>query len=363
MKIGILTFHRAWNYGAVLQCYALQELLKESGNKVAVINYKQPWTESICKIFDYKKLKNAFFHPRFFCNYLFQAGDRSCQKKIYNDFVTRHLNTTQECDANSIPSDFDLYIIGSDQLWGLNCLGGKLDRVYMGDFTHRSDARVVGYAISSNKDSLDTIGADNLIKYASNFNALSFREKSLGDYFEKLTSIKVHIDLDPTLLSGSQMWDSIVDEKYSKQKYLVVYQVRRNNELLQKAKRIAKENGWKVVDMSSMRYSVESFVSLIKYSQCVITSSFHATVFSLIFRKRFYAVKLNDGLDARYVDLLNSIEAGGAIVDISFKPSVPPLLDYDNIFQSLERIRRPSIDYLKDWTEKIVTDSIYYAQS
>lgn len=353
MKIGILTFHRAWNYGAVLQCYALQELLKDFGNDVAVINYKQPWTESICKIFDYKKLKKDVLHPRYFCNYIFQTGDRLCQKKIYKDFVSRYLNTTHECDANNIPAEYDVYIIGSDQLWGLNCLGGKLDGVYMGDFTHREDAKVIGYAISSNKESLDTIGVDNIKKYAALFNSLSFREKTLSDYFEILTSIKVRVDLDPTLLSDSQMWDSLVDDKYSKQKYLVVYQVRRSKDLLLKAKRIAKENNWKIVDMSNMRYTVEAFVSLIKYAQCIITSSFHATVFSLIFRKRFYAVKLNDGLDARYVDLLNSINAGEAIVDISFEPSLPPELDYDNIFLSLKKIRKPSIDYLKHWTETI----------
>ena len=57
MKIGILTFHRAHNYGAVLQCYALQEVLKGMGHDVEVIDYRQKWTEEVYKPFSLTVMK------------------------------------------------------------------------------------------------------------------------------------------------------------------------------------------------------------------------------------------------------------------------------------------------------------------
>ena len=59
MKVGILTFHRAHNYGAVLQCYALQETLKRMGHDVQVIDYAQPWIEEFYKLFSRSMYRSA----------------------------------------------------------------------------------------------------------------------------------------------------------------------------------------------------------------------------------------------------------------------------------------------------------------
>ena len=86
------------------------------------------------------------------------------------------------------------------------------------------------------------------------------------------------------------------------------------------------EKSTEIIDLSSMTYSIEDFISAIKYAKCVFSTSFHAVVFSLLMETPCYAVRLGDGFDVRYVDLLMNVGLEKEIVDIDF---VPKSLDID----------------------------------
>ena len=76
MKVGILTFHRALNYGAVLQSYALQQVLKDLGYDACIIDYKQKHIEKIYKVFDFEYFLSLFCHPYALYLYLKNINNR-----------------------------------------------------------------------------------------------------------------------------------------------------------------------------------------------------------------------------------------------------------------------------------------------
>lgn len=336
MKIGIITVHRACNYGSVLQCYALQEYLKSLGHDAWVIDYRQKWTEAVYKPFSlyyiWHFIKKYDIHAiiGYWRTRKERKYDLKIANKIFSSFCSKNLHLTNPC-RHRIPQNFDAYIIGSDQLWSYQCIGGE-DKIYMGQFKRPSGSKLIGYAISSSTDSLYKIGSEKLKQVLSNFDKISLRERSNSSIVERLTGISLPITIDPTILADESIWDSMVNaEKWSKRNYIVTYQARpvagNPNYLRDKASiMVLQEQNTEIIDLSSMTYSVEDFISAIKYAKFVFTTSFHAVVFSLLMETPCYAVRLNDGLDVRYVDLLNNVGLEKELVDIDF---VPNSLDID----------------------------------
>lgn len=346
-RIGIITYHRAHNYGAVLQCYALQQVLIELGYDACVIDFRQLFTERFYKLFSLRYFLSILCKPNILLHYLIDIKKRFLRRIIFRSFVDKYLLTTSAC-SKKIPKDFDLYLIGSDQMWGLHCTNG-IEPVFFGDFDHSSSVRIIGYAISTNFSSLECIGEAKLKKYVRNFSQLSFREEVICRKVEDMTGIKGRVDVDPTLLTSASTWDALIDCKWKNERYVLIYQIRYPQEkdlLLMKAKVLAKILDCKVIDLSSMTYSLEDFVSLFKYALYVVTTSFHATAFSIIFERPLYAVKLNDGHDGRYENLLKAIGGEQMLVEQNFIPSIKNV-DYSSIKCNLNRIKAYSIDYLK----------------
>lgn len=356
MKIGILTFHRALNYGAVLQCYALQSYLKSLGHDVSVIDYRQPWTESLRKVISMGKMKQLVRHPKALMIYLINSIKRKKSldkiKVFFGDFVGKYLNVKDTCvGRNDFPSNYDCYIIGSDQLWGRSCLGGKFDDFYLGKIPHKGNSKIVGYAISSTEDSISSIRPDSLSQIVNGFSSLSFRERKVADIVGRATNNNYPICIDPTLLCNQDVWEKIVDFSWEKKQYILIYEARDSvkypNILYLKAREIQKkaEDKLEIINLSTMEYSVRDFVSAFKFARCVITTSFHATVFSVIFKRPFYSVKLNDGADGRYVNLLKQLGLSAQCVSPDFIPSIPDI-DFSKIDEVLIRYRKQSLDYL-----------------
>ncbi len=352
MKVGILTFHRAHNYGAVLQCYALQEVIRSMGHDVEVIDYRQPFIEKDYKVFDFASfVRGALARPKSALDYIKRDYPvNKIAKRNFADFRDKYLTLSQVC-VNSIPTDYDTYVIGSDQLWG-NCLGGTIDPFYFGRFPHKEKSRVIGYAISSKVSALNLFGWKKLQELVCYMDSISFREQKVADLFRKNLKLDVHIDLDPTLLTTKENWRTIVDDKWSKREYVLVYYVKRgfgeyaHQELLSKAQKIAQAQNCEVIDISTKRFSVQDFVSLFAFAKCVITTSFHATAFSIIFNTPIYSMKLHDGNDDRYVHLMESLGMSKQLIEMDEEVDHVPSIDYKAINDLLAQLRKPSLDYL-----------------
>lgn len=354
MKVGIITVHRAYNYGSVLQCYALQKVLQEMGHDVWVIDYRQRWTEAVYKPFSlyyvwfFLKKKNLHAIVAYWRERKERAERLIVSKAVFEPFLG-HFRLTAPCH-NLLPQDFDVYIVGSDQLWSHSCVGGE-DNVYLGYFRRPKKSRLVGYALSAGVNSLYVLGKKRLANILENFDKISLRESSNAETVKALTGKCLPICVDPTLLTDVSMWQSMINSSWRQKKYIAVYQVRhaagQQELLLAKAQRFANELHCEVVDLSSADYSVEDFISAIKYAQYVFTTSFHATVFSILMETPCYVVKLNDGLDVRYVDLLTNLGLGEELVDADFTPK-PFQVDFQVVKSKILEYQKSSLDYLKN---------------
>ncbi len=351
MKIGIITFHRAHNYGAVLQCYALIRVLQSLGCEAEVIDYRNQHIESYYSgDFNWKylfrcllKLKRYPLKQHIKRNILIVQ-----RKRRFMSFRRHFLPSSNPVFTKEIPHDYDCYVIGSDQMWGIHCCGGY-DPVYWGEFQRPLGARLYGYAISASGDYRDHLSKEQLCQAVARFNDITFREQRIADDICSITNIRKNLALDPTLLTDSSTWTPMFRSQWQKRKYVAVYHIRKPayaKEFVQiKAVEYASAHGWEVIDLSEMDYSVEDFVSVIHYAQCVFTSSFHATVFSVIFRTPFWTFCLNDGHDGRYVDLLHALGLSSHLADRNTDLNeIPEVEDYT---EKLESLRDPSLRYLK----------------
>lgn len=358
-KIGILTFHRANNYGAVLQCYALQESLKDIGLDVKVIDYStaamiKRYTVTFNYTLFFNGIKKVNLKSVFGGLYIYIRNkiNNSSAAKLFNLFRDKYLVLSNVCELGFVPDNMDIYIIGSDQVWNLNLIGDEINKMYFGEFNRDKSSKVYGYAISGNLASIDMIGKTNLQKLSMNFEMLSFREQSMSDKVRSISGVNSRVDIDPTLLLSRTDWNKITHDRWKNERYVLLYEVRKVADskispVRLKAEAIAKQLNCKIIEIKPSKFSPTDFVSLFKYAQYVVTSSFHGTAFSIIFERELCCVKLNDGHDSRYIDLLNSLGASSFLVDRDESVSILDT-DYKDIRTNLNEIRDNSIKYLKN---------------
>ena len=343
MKIGILTFHRAHNYGAVLQCFALKEFLKELGHEVYVIDYQPGYILRNYKILRlpywfskkiHKTLIKIFTEP-------FLLPSRVRKSRGFSHFVNGHLNLLPYRGSRY---ELDLVIVGSDQIWNPEITDNKYDPVFFGI---GSQCRVVSYAASSKQVSLTESDKTVLISYLRNLESISVRESHLKKLLQPLINNDIKVVVDPSLLPSALCYERILPKCPIPRKYVLVYELIRHQYTRDFARRIASQLNCEVVEIASciMLYnhsdnivttaSPEDFLSLIKNATCVITTSFHGTAFSIKFQKNFYSIQQHSAADIRLSSLLDTIGLSERFVDpmspIDYKPvdykTANPLLD------------------------------------
>lgn len=343
MKVGILTFHRANNCGAVLQCYALQEAIKSLGHEVCIIDYRQPYIERLYSI-------RAPLYPR--STFLNRCLINLRSQFSFSRFRKKYLSVSDQVKDGIFP-ECEIYVIGSDQVWSEKCTG-EFDKVYYGYFKREVNSKVIGYSISCPVESLHKLGADKLREALLNFDKVSFRENVLQQYLSERLAIKGYMTSDPTLLMSYNFWDKIIERrkkglgKGCVLVYLYRYRIPETDlkKIKSKAFQISKQLGVSCKDLSTSLYSPEQFLSNIKDASYIITNSFHAIVFSLLFKKEFAAILSRDGLDSRYEDLIKAVNAESSLMTpdtLSYSDN----LDYSLIHRRIEEMRDQSLEFLK----------------
>lgn len=295
MKVGIVTFQRADNYGAMLQCYALWTYLKEKEPDIEVIDYRNPRIEKWYRVLPYFEKNILRWGKRIWLripDYTWmqkrRKGFSAFRKKIA--FSKKYsYSELMNCGIK-----YDLIISGSDQLFNPDTTMG-FDDVYFlmmpGNFIRSTYAVSLGDIGKKEFQSEDFLHRIEKIKY------LSVRE---DDAFKYLNSVgmKARCDVDPTFLLSSEEWEKLGDEIDVRLpgKYIVLYYVQRNDNLIKAALAIAKLRKLPILYFDyELVLPVESFfmgdqgpcgfIKIISHADCVVTSSFHASVFASIFQK------------------------------------------------------------------------------
>lgn len=356
-RVGILTFHRATNWGAMLQCYALYKSIEKLGYKVVVIDYRQPHIEYESKasreIIPLKEFRATLSKPKWWPGYLFKViPQRLATKRAKFKLINKLAYSRKAATANKIPQKYNSIVIGSDQVWANYCTNG-IDEVYYGEFPH-AKSKVIGYAISSNIDSLKENGNNKLEKLCKNFYSIAFREKEISEYLQKNIGLKSEVVLDPTLLLSREEWDKILGVSYKNEEpeYVLTYFLNENfdKEVLNKGlQSFASLHNCRILPLGDIAKSPENFINLIRNAKYIITSSFHVTVFSLIYNKQIWALRTNNGKDIRYINLLEMLGLGSQVIDYCDIDKISIMeIDYEKAYQILAKERDLSIQYLKN---------------
>ena len=354
MRIGILTFHRAHNYGAVLQCYALQRFLISLGHDAKVIDYnkKELWAF-------YNWYRKSEFDMAYRFSWKMPVRVYRLHKRIkprkdrYNKFVDFQENILKLDSVSSInDAPYDLILIGSDQVWNTTITHG-FDPFYWGTFDKPAKTKVATYAASMKKywtKEEEPIAIENLLR----LNAISVREESVGEHVKSIApQLKVTAVPDPVLLLSEKDWSDIAAEPKIKEKYAFFYQAWNSNDVLNTAKNIAKERGLKLVVLSAdvngpnsdicRSASPQEFIGWIKNADLVLTSSFHALAFSILLNKDFYAINLNVGKDDRLRNLVSLFHLEGRLINDETEASALSPFDGKEVLTDL---RNTAINYL-----------------
>lgn len=303
MKIGILTFHFARNYGATLQAYGLQEVLKSLGHEVQILDYHNQQIANRKSPFAFKQfLASPFKYIQRLVNVYY--GYRISVKQ-FKDFEKKYLNVTNAelSEKEVIEYDCDYMVVGSDQVWNPIITGGP-DPIYWG--MHKpKHAKLITYAASSGDTSLfETDAYRDVSKWLSNFSALSVREERLKDYIDKHTDNEVKVVVDPTILAGRSVLEKITAPRVFKEPYILLYHVESSPTLLKIARFLSKKYKAKIISISPQILSnqlrnrdityynatIGEMLSLIKHAECVVALSFHGTALSILYDKEFYSV-------------------------------------------------------------------------
>lgn len=306
MKIGIITFHRADNYGALLQTYALQRKFVEKGNSVDIIDYR---CTAIEKWYVYNWLpfprKNVIAWCMECISNPYVIPKKRIMSKRCSTFRDKFLHISRSYnrpeDRLTVQKAYNLIVTGSDQIWNIGITDGK-DDWYC--FKKNVDmCTIVAYGASVGNQKAFSNEIKCFKAELENYDMISTREKETKDYLDEILNKEVFCVLDPTLLVTRTEWDNLVSNSEMKidYKYIIYYDVSKNVEAEKIARDLAKKTGYKLLHFNRTLkmlfrggYVQEAgpieFLWLIKNAEYVVTSSFHATVFSIIFEKNFWVV-------------------------------------------------------------------------
>lgn len=347
MKAGILTFHRAHSYGAVLQCYALMKVLEKKGHDVEIIDYRQPYIERRYSLRQVSLLTRAWNY-NFFVDVLRIVKRTLTGGYVFRKFRHRYLKTVQSFKGNNMP-DYGMYVIGSDQVWSSECTQG-FDLTYFGKFARPKKSVLIGYSVSTTVKSLSEMDGKEFKRYLMSFNRISFRENSIAVIASQAAGTDFPVTLDPTLLLDADEWRELPGK--DREGNVVLYILHRSypgllEKMRKRGRELARRLGCGVIEIKQFNLSVENFVRTIASAKAVVTNSFHGVSFAVIFRRPLYAVSLGDTLDDRYVSLLKRIGADSHIVSPDFDTKIIK----DSLIlneQQLKSLREESFNFIPE---------------
>lgn len=338
-KIGIITmYHKSKNYGGVLQAYALQKFLNNNGFEAFQICYQKEQTNKTIGIKTHlkesgiaktliwfndrlrKRISTKIANKILGNNYKKQFNKRIENFNEFRDEIQHTSNIYTQENVKELNDIMDIFICGSDQIWK----PGVICPDYMLNFVDDKKIKI-SYAASISKTNISDKDLEYMIPYLTRFNKISVREESDVKKLSQKIKRNVSWVIDPTLLLNEEEWSSVCSNtKITNEKYLFCYLLEANSRKYKIIKKFAKNNNLKIVtipfsngdlnlkdikfgDIRATDAGPKDFLSLIKNAEMVITDSFHAAVFSNIFKTKFFVLERTEAptMNSRIVSLLN----------------------------------------------------------
>lgn len=381
-KVGVVSFTFGVNYGCDLQRYALQQACRRLGYQATelllslddLVCLKRPWSfgrlEALYKRFRRDLRAGVFFgsqrrRRRAFRNFQRRFLSRTPRFRSYEEVVKKHRNF-----------EFQAYIAGSDQIW--NPLGMRARHsydYYMLAFVP-SEKRIA-YAPSVAVSKIAEEFEPNFKRYLADFPFLSAREQEGAQELTRILNRPVERTLDPTFLLEQEDWNVLADAATidAPERYVLCYSLGNLESLLAKASRLQERLQAPILCFEDKRETERlvrrsnvsnvlfarnvgpcEFVKLIKNATCVVTDSYHGSVFSIIYRRPFFTMmrdraEKEESMNSRMNTLFSFLGLESRLFDPndeSLNANASLEWDYDAVESYLQTRREFSYAYLKN---------------
>jgi len=348
LRIGILTFHYAINYGAMMQAHGLVDYLSRAGHDVQVIDFRT----RVAKRTLLRDVARSRWRPTAMWRDLSKAI--AFQRFAHGNFKNSP-TFNQDDDLSLLNDRYDLIIAGSDQIWNIDMFG--FEPAYFLDFVDPPRTRLAAYAPSAGPVQQWGDAGPKIAELLNRFHHLSVRDQHTGKLVKEASGRDVTHVLDPTFLGD---FDTIVDDPGPPidEPYILCYYVGRPKAVHVGFDLFKKRMGMKALvvgdpspaaDVTHIAVSPERWISYFRHASFVLTSSFHGTIFSILTRTPF-AIPFRSDSMTRQVDLLSRIGLTDRIVDaatelVGLDDSFFEI-DYDRVYKMLEQPVAESRRYL-----------------
>lgn len=369
MKIGIITLHASENFGSVLQAFALQSYLSELGHEAYIIDYV--YTN------DYKQYGLFYVAPGYILKSLVKDvlyfNRKVKRKKAFKEFSKRYLHLTVKRffdseDLSELNDEFDAFICGSDQIWNPNCLKKVVPAFFL-DFV-KEGKKKIAYAPSMPADPGEQY-YEQIRKFINHLDSISVREKSSIEVLKQKIGIKKEITdiCDPTLLLPGDFYINLFDLKsnrknYGQGGYIFVYilgDIGASNQVIKEAINLHNMFNLPIFYVSNrtikefsekenrflLGIGPRDFLMYIYNAHNIITDSFHATVFSILFNRDFISFG-RSGSESRVKNLLFYLDLLDCYSDNCSIDSTPKNVSYKLVNNKVDVIRKTGEAYLID---------------
>ncbi len=373
MKVGVLTFHRATNFGTALQAFATQKGVSKLGVDCDIIDYRPEYIERTLKA---RKLTNAESPKEIasICvNALLYPGMAKRKSESFKNFfslmsVSKDVALTTE-EASKIAQDYDVVLSGSDQLFNRNITGE--DMTYFLPFSHK---RKITFASSFGERKLSDDRIGEIAPFFSQLDYLAVREETAQDILADIKKANPDAKsatnvLDPTFLLTKDDWNEYASDslKLPKNGYILTYYMLETPLLRSITKALQQKTGLKVVNIKPSKKQVimregknlafagpAEFLACYKNASYVVTNSFHGTAFALNYSVPFFTstlpVSMGGEVNSRLTDICKLFDISHRFIDSEEKLNKT---DLTKPFEKetpkiIENLREHSFDYLKE---------------
>ncbi len=368
-KIALLTYHSAYNYGSVLQAFALQQSLRTLGHPTDIINYRMEEQKRY-----YEPLYRTSYGVKTWVKDILQFPyykERIQRATRFETFFKENFCMTKEVNSpegvNAILQEYDIAISGSDQI--LNKHSCELEHnewKYMDPYLLKGfQGRKISYASSIGNMTDEEL--HYILPELQTFDALSFRESKSAERVSSILEKKVETVLDPTFLLTEEEWvDRLNLQKSPQEKYILVYVLcgpKTLAEHLPHLRKIAQEEMCKVkivapfASLPALDKKIEycpglgprEFLNELYNAETIITDSYHGTILSVNFGKEFYSICKTTGTEFRKTDILRRLELKERIINeiTNIEERKHNAKTFNAVNDRLEFLRRESFNYLQ----------------
>lgn len=360
MNVYILTYHRPFNYGAVLQAFATQEAMSQYCSDTKIVDYRDRRIENDRRFFQKSQL-GIFQNFKNIARTLIYAPKEMHRRKNFTDFCNKNFKLTSQVnnidEIEEVCLDASVLVSGSDLVWNWE-LNGTPSNVFLLDFSKNSNLKRISYASSIGTESIPDQFHFIYSKCLSVFDKISVREETTGKVLQSIVDKEISVVLDPVLLFDSKFWKKYIKNVKLPEKYICVYDVEINQEFINFVSFVANKMNLPIVHFGlRARYNCSKeypmydcgpseFLGILANSECVITNSFHGVAFSLIFKKKLYCIP-HTTRGIRMTDLLNKLEMSSCIINTTSFDESMICVDNSVSYEMLEKHRKESWAYLK----------------